>query len=249
AVTNCLNFGNPYKPEMYWNFKKVIEGMGEACRYFNTPVTGGNVSFYNESPDTAVYPTPVIGMIGLIEELEDITTANFKANNDLIYLLGEDHEELGGSEYMKVIHNVVAGDSPKLDLQREKDLHHTLLELIRNGFIKSAHDVSEGGIITALAECCILDKENPIGAEVNIPIKKRTDFSFFSETQSRVIVSIASEDKRRFEEIASRSFTPFQLIGNTKGKSLHVNDQFEFTLEQLIDIYFNTIDRRMNVTV
>jgi len=249
AVTNCLNFGNPYKPEMYWNFKKVIEGMGEACRFFNTPVTGGNVSFYNESPDTAVYPTPVIGMIGLIEDLKDITTANFKANNNLIYLLGEDQEELGGSEYIKVIHNIVAGDSPKLDLQKEKDLHHTILELIRNGFIKSAHDVSEGGIIIALAECCILDKENPIGAVVNIPIKKRTDFSFFSETQSRVIVSIASEDKRRLEEIASRSFTPFLLIGKTKGKSLHVNDQFEFSLEQLIDIYYNTIDRRMNVTV
>jgi phosphoribosylformylglycinamidine synthase subunit PurL len=112
GVTNCLNFGNPYKPEVYWQFAQAIAGMGEACRHFDTPVTGGNVSFYNESPETAVYPTPTIGMVGLIEDLKHITTSYFKDEGDVIYLLGEDKEELGGSEYLKVIHNKVAGDSP-----------------------------------------------------------------------------------------------------------------------------------------
>jgi phosphoribosylformylglycinamidine (FGAM) synthase-like enzyme len=120
AITNCLNFGNPYKPEMYWTFTKAIEGMGEACRFFDTPVTGGNVSFYNESPDVAVYPTPTIGMVGLVESLKHITTAEFKKEKDLIYVLGEDFEEIGGSEYLKVIHKKVMGDAPKLDLQTEK---------------------------------------------------------------------------------------------------------------------------------
>jgi phosphoribosylformylglycinamidine synthase II len=116
AITNCLNFGNPYKPEVYWVFKEAIEGMGEACRFFDTPVTGGNVSFYNESPDAAVYPTPVIGMVGLIHDVDHVTTSFFKHENDLIYLLGEDFEELGGSEYLSVCYNNVSGDAPKIDL-------------------------------------------------------------------------------------------------------------------------------------
>ncbi len=120
AITNCLNFGNPYKPEVYWQFTEAIEGMGEACRFFDTPVTGGNVSFYNESPNVAVYPTPTIGMVGLIEDVKNVTTSNFKNDDDLIYLLGEDFEELGGSEYLKVIHNKVTGESPKLNLEVEK---------------------------------------------------------------------------------------------------------------------------------
>jgi phosphoribosylformylglycinamidine synthase subunit PurL len=177
GITNCLNFGNPYKPEMYWQFAKAIEGMGEACRHFDTPVTGGNVSFYNESPNSAVYPTPTIGMVGLIEDLSHITTSYFKEKDDLIYLIGEDFEELGGSEYLKVIHNKTAGDSPKLDLQTEKKLHDSILTLIRSGIIRSAHDVSEGGIVSSLAECCIIDEQHMVGAEVKIPIKARKDFS------------------------------------------------------------------------
>ena len=151
AITNCLNFGNPYKPEVYWQFAQAIAGMGEACRHFETPVTGGNVSFYNESPETAVYPTPTIGMVGLVEDLKHITTSFFKDEGDVIYLLGEDKEELGGSEYAKVIHKKVAGDSPQINLDEEKRLQDTLLNLIRKGLIKSAHDVSEGGIVSAIS--------------------------------------------------------------------------------------------------
>ena len=249
AITNCLNFGNPYKPEVYWTFKKAIEGMGDACRFFNTPVTGGNVSFYNESPDGAVFPTPVIGMVGLIEKLEHVTTANFKNEGDLVYVLGEDYEELGGSEYLKTALGIVKGNCPRIDFQTEKDLHNLILELIDNGLINSAHDISEGGVLTALAESCIIDEENMIGAEVHIPVKTREDFSFFSESQSRVIVSVSETNNERFEEIASKSFTPFTLIGKTGGKSLKVNSQFDFSLERLADLYFNSISHRMNVSI
>ncbi|MCX6174526.1 MAG: phosphoribosylformylglycinamidine synthase subunit PurL [Ignavibacteriales bacterium] len=246
AITNCLNFGNPYKPEMFWTFKKAIEGMGEACRFFNTPVTGGNVSFYNESPDTSVFPTPVIGMVGLIENLENITTAEFKKENDLIYLLGEDYEEVGGSEYLKLIHNLVTGEIPRIDLQTEKDLHKLVLHLIDNGLLNSAHDISDGGIITAIAESCIINPEKALGAKVKIPIKKREDFSFFSESQSRVIVSVDPASQEKFEKIVSKSFTPFLLLGKVEGTSLNVNDQYDFPINQLIDLYYSTIQKRMD---
>ncbi len=201
AVTNCLNFGNPYKPEIYWQFAEAIAGMGEACRFFNTPVTGGNVSFYNESPNVAVYPTPTIGMIGLVEDLSHITTSYFKNEGNLIYVLGEDKEELGGSEYLKLIHKKVEGDSPQIDLSIEKRLQDTVLDLIKKKLINSAHDVSEGGIVCALAECCIINEEKKLGAEITIPIKSRKDFSYFSETQSRIIVSVSKDNKEEFENI------------------------------------------------
>ena len=246
AITNCLNFGNPYKPEVYWVFKEAIEGMGEACRFFDTPVTGGNVSFYNESPDAAVYPTPVIGMVGLIHNIEHVTTSYFKEKDDLIYLLGEDFEELGGSEYLSVCHNNVSGDAPKIDLQTEKDLQSFLLSSIQKGLIKSAHDISEGGVLAALAECCIIDEKNPIGAEVNIPVKSREDFSFFSESQSRVIVSISESDKEKFEKAAGESFTPFYYLGKTGGDSMKVNSKYKFDLNKLISLYYSSIPEKMN---
>ncbi|HOI30547.1 MAG TPA: phosphoribosylformylglycinamidine synthase subunit PurL [Melioribacteraceae bacterium] len=246
AITNCLNFGNPYKPEVYWTFKKAIEGMGEACRFFNTPVTGGNVSFYNESPDAAVYPTPVIGMVGLIEKTENVTTGEFKKEGDLIYLLGEDYEEIGGSEYLKEVHGLVTGEIPKIDLQTEKDLHNILLELIDSRLINSAHDVSEGGILVSLAESCIINKEKMIGAKVNIHIKTREDFTFFSESQSRIIVSVSPENREKFEKLASHSFTPFTCLGETGGKSLRINDQYEFQLELLSGIYYDSIGKKMD---
>jgi len=245
AITNCLNFGNPYKPEVYWTFKKAIEGMGEACRFFNTPVTGGNVSFYNESPEAAVYPTPVIGMVGLIEKLENVTSAEFKNEGDLIYLLGEDYEEVGGSEYLKEIHGLVTGEIPRIDLQTEKDLQSLLLELIDSGLVNSAHDISDGGILTALAESCIINHEKMIGARVKIHIKTREDFTFFSETQSRVVVSVNPENKEKFEKIASKSFTPFIYIGETGGKSFCINDQYDFPLTLLARLYYSSIEKKM----
>ena len=246
GITNCLNFGNPYKPEVYWQFSEAIKGMGEACRFFDTPVTGGNVSFYNEAPTSAVYPTPTIGMVGLIEDLQDVTTSFFKSANDLIYVLGEDFEELGGSEYIKVIHNIVKGDSPVISLQSEKKLQDTLLALIKKKIIASAHDISEGGIITALAECCIMNDEKMIGAEVNIPVKTRDDFSFFSESQSRIIVSVNKKNQNEFEEYLKSRNQYFNLLGRTGGDSFKVNETMEIGVNKLADIYYNTISGIMN---
>jgi phosphoribosylformylglycinamidine synthase len=247
AITNCLNFGNPYKPEIYWQFKEAIDGMGEACRFLDTPVTGGNVSFYNESPNTAVYPTPVIGMVGLVENLEDITTSFFKNYGDIIYLLGEDFEEMGGSEYIKIIHGKITGDSPKLDLVREKKLQDVTMGLIRKKLINSAHDISEGGIITAAAECCIMNEENPIGAEINIPVKTREDFSLFSESQSRIVVSVSKKRKDEFEELLEKEGQVFTEIGTTGGDRFKVNNEINIGLHQLSDLYFNTISKIMAV--
>lgn len=249
GVTNCLNFGNPYKPEIYWTFKEAIKGMGEACRFFNTPVTGGNVSFYNESPDAAVFPTPVIGMVGIIEDYNNVVTSVFKNEDDLIYLLGEDYEEIGGSEYLKVIHDLVTGAIPKIDLQTEKDLHTLLLNLIDKSFIKSAHDVSDGGVISAVAESCIMNENNQLGAHVHIPIKTREDFSFFSESQSRILISISPGDKDKVEEILSKGFTPYHFLGRVVKDELKINDQYKFDLKVLSEAYFNTISDRMNVKI
>ena len=246
AITNCLNFGNPYKPEIYWQFAEAIAGMGEACRFFDTPVTGGNVSFYNESPDRAVYPTPTIGMLGLVEDLSHVTTSYFKNEGDLIYLLGEDKEELGGSEYLKIIHKKVEGNSPQIDLPTEKKLQDTLLELIRKKLINSAHDISEGGIVCALAECCLINDEKMIGAEIDTPIKSRKDFSYFSESQSRIIVSVSSNKKDEFEKILNKEKQIFIKLGVVGGSSLIINSDIAVSLDVLADLYFNTIPRIMS---
>ncbi len=246
AVTNCLNFGNPYDPEIYWTFKEAIEGMGEACRFFDTPVTGGNVSFYNESPDTTVYPTPVIGMIGLIENTENIMTSYFKNENDKIYLIGEDFEEIGGSEYLSIIHNKVEGNSPKINLETEQQLQKIVLKLIKEKIINSAHDISEGGIICAVAESCIINNTNSIGAKVKLPVKTREDFSFFSESQSRVIVSLSEEKEKDFLKILNDMNFPFLLLGTTGGTKFIVNDKFDITLDKLNELYYQSIPNLMN---
>ncbi len=246
GVTNCLNFGNPYKLEIYWQFAQSVAGMGEACRYFNTPVTGGNVSFYNESPNSTVYPTPVIGMVGIVEDLSHITTSYFKNQGDLIYLIGQDKEELGGSEYLKVIHNLVVGDCPSIDIETEKQIQNLLLDLIKKGLVNSAHDISEGGIGVCLAECCVINQENLIGCEVSIPIKTRKDFSLFSESQSRIIVSISPNNKNQVEELIRSYQISFTQLGVVGGRTLKLRDLFEVDLIEINEIYYNTIPKLMS---
>jgi phosphoribosylformylglycinamidine synthase len=246
AITNCLNFGNPYKPETYWQFAKSVEGMGEACRFFDTPVTGGNVSFYNESPEAAVYPTPTIGMVGIVEDIGKIMTSYFKNEDDLIYLLGEDKEELGGSEYLKIFHNKVEGDSPLINLPTEKLLHDVLLCLINNKIINSAHDISEGGIAACIAECCIINNERMTGADVAIDVKSREDFSLFSESQSRVIVSVSPANKDKFESTLKEFQQLFSYLGKTGGSKLIINNKIDIELNILSEIYFTTIPNIMS---
>ncbi|MCK6605215.1 MAG: phosphoribosylformylglycinamidine synthase subunit PurL [Ignavibacteriaceae bacterium] len=247
AITNCLNFGNPYKPEIYWQFSKAIEGMGEACRYFDTPVTGGNVSFYNESPVAAVYPTPTIGMLGLIEDNSKVMTSAFKKAGDSVYVLGEDFEELGGSEYMKLSLGKVTGETPVCSLEAEQQLQDSLLALIENGLITAAHDVSEGGIACAVAEMCIGNRRNLMGADVDLPVKSRADLSFFSESQGRAVVSVDPEKVEEFESLLSAAGQKFTYIGTTvPEKKLTLNSVFSIELTELEDLYYNAISKVMS---
>jgi phosphoribosylformylglycinamidine synthase len=220
--------------------------MGEACRFFDTPVTGGNVSFYNESPESTVYPTPVIGMVGLIKDVEKTVTSEFKNEGDLIFVLGEDFEEVGGSEYMKVVYNLVEGDAPEISLEKEGKLHQAILELIDLNLINSAHDVSEGGVAAALAECCVSRKDFPLGAKLNIPIKTRADFSLFSESQSRVIISVAPSERNEVEKILGKHSVPFYFAGRVGGDSFTINNLIDVSTAKLSDIYYNTIPQKMN---
>jgi phosphoribosylformylglycinamidine (FGAM) synthase-like enzyme len=268
AITNCLNFGNPYDPEVYWTFAECVTGMGEACRTFDTPVTGGNVSFYNEDPQRIVYPTPVVGMVGLIEDVKQITTQWFKNEGDVIVLLGETKEELGASEYLKVIHNLVKGDAPKLNLEEEKKIQDACLEMIQKGLIKSAHDCSEGGLAVALAECCI-SSPNRLGADIKLvgnPALRsepsgsktkgaesniRTDALLFGESQSRIVVTTEKKDLPILKKITSQHKIPFSEIGTVGGERLKISNVsgekalVDLRVGELADLYDHAIERIM----
>ncbi|WP_019243711.1 MULTISPECIES: phosphoribosylformylglycinamidine synthase subunit PurL [Bacillus] len=197
AITDCLNFGNPEKPEIFWQIEKATDGMSEACRTLNTPVIGGNVSLYNETSGEAVYPTPVVGMVGLVHELEHITTQAFKKAGDAIYVIGEAKREWGGTELQKLLHGEIFGPAPSIDLNVENQRQQQLLEAIRQGVIASAHDLAEGGLAVALAES--LFGSSNLGAKVEL--KGDTTAELFSETQSRFLVSVPQEKKDQFEKI------------------------------------------------
>ncbi len=248
AITNCLNFGNPYDPEVYWTFAECVAGMGEACRALKTPVTGGNVSFYNEDPERIVYPTPVVGMIGLVEDINHITTIGFKHEKDLIILLGQNKEELGASEYLKVIHNLVRGDCPELDLEEEKRVQDACLAMIKADLVNSAHDCSEGGIAVALAECCIFSTEG-WGANIKLDQPIRADALLFGESQSRIVITINPTNLLRIEKIANIFKVPFSVIGKVEGKNLKVEGMIDLPVKNLASIYCSTIHRIMEQEV
>ncbi|NNE71675.1 MAG: phosphoribosylformylglycinamidine synthase subunit PurL [Rhodothermales bacterium] len=225
AVTNCLNFGNPYKPEVYWVFKEAVGGMGDACRAFNTPVTGGNVSFYNENPEGAVFPTPTIGMLGLVEDVErDATTSNFKDEGDVVVLLSPSDwvhdEEIVASEYLSVIHGLTAGDTPHLDLDEEAAVQATCLGAIRDGIIKSAHDVSDGGLLVCLAESCL---HGELGAQVDLNGGPRLDAQLFGEAQSRIVVSVGPESLDALEALAIRHGSRTTVLGHVATGNLELS--------------------------
>jgi phosphoribosylformylglycinamidine synthase len=219
AITDNLNFGNPEKPEIFWQLEKAADGMSEACRKLNTPVIGGNVSLYNENAKGAIYPTPVIGMVGLVTDLDHITTQDFKKEGDVILLLGETKAELGGSEFQKVLHGVTEGRPPRLDLDAEKRLLDAVLEAIRQGLVASAHDLSEGGLAVALAESCI---GGGLGAKVRISTELRGDFALFSESQSRILLSASPEKAAELETFLRARGVPVQTIGTVQGQDLTI---------------------------
>ncbi|MDH7514520.1 MAG: phosphoribosylformylglycinamidine synthase subunit PurL [Bacteroidota bacterium] len=242
AITNCLNFGNPYKPEIFYQFAEAVRGMGEACRALGTPVTGGNVSFYNEDPEGAVYPTPVIGMLGLIEDIDLITTSFFTSPGDSVFLLGQTREDIGGSEYLSHVHGVVAGDAPYFDIQEEIRVQSAVREMIRERVLHSAHDVSEGGLAVAFAECCITGPR-PIGAVLRVPVPFRRDALYFGESQSRIIVSCAPQDDNALFRIAAKHNVDILKAGVVGGDELRMNEDIKISILELADLYFKALER------
>jgi len=220
AITDNLNFGSPEKPEIFWQLVKAADGITNACLALDTPVIGGNVSLYNENASGAIYPTPVIGMVGLVRDLDHITTQGFKNEGDIVILLGETKAELGGSEFQYVLHGVTEGRPPMIDLAVEKKLQDALLEAIRRGWIASAHDLSEGGIAVSLAESSI---SGELGADVSISTELRADFTLFSETQSRVLVSVSAERKDDVLAWFASEGVPVQAIGKVVKDELKIS--------------------------
>jgi phosphoribosylformylglycinamidine synthase subunit PurL len=258
AITNCLNFGNPTRPEVYFQLREAIAGIGEACEALGTPVTGGNVSLYNENPSGAIYPTPVIGMVGLIDSLDRVTRSAFTEPGDAIVLLGEPTSELGGSEYLARIHGVVAGAPPACDLGGERRLIDALLTAIERDAVRSAHDVSDGGLAVAIAECCVGDAARAVGAEVDLRewasarIARRA--LLFGEGQGRILV--ATPDPTAVLAVASLANVPARVIGTVRpaadGVSIRLADGsgegsiLRVATEALMQAYHDTIPSIMS---
>ena len=244
SVTNCLNFGNPHNPEIFWQLKKCVEGMRDACAVFGTPVSGGNVSLYNQNPKGAIDPTPTIGMVGLIEGREPVTSF-FKDEGDVILLLGKTREELGGSEFLKTIFGVKAGLPPRLDLDEAKRLVEILLKLSREGILKSAHDCAEGGLAVALAESCILRRHKEIGASVKISKDSlSSEALLFGESQSRVVISVSASNLKRAQRMIESNYS-FEVIGSVGGDRMKICELIDADLKVLSNSWRNSIGRRM----
>ena len=253
AITNCLNFGNPTRPEIFFQFTEAVAGIRDACLALDTPVTGGNVSFYNESPTGSVHPTPVIGMLGVVESLEHVTRSTFRSSGDAIILLGECTDEIGATEYLAAIHGVTGGAPPECDPALERAVIDALLECIRAGVVSSAHDCSDGGLAVALAECVMGHQDAMLGASVDLspwselPLRSL----LFGEAQARIVLSSGEPD--RVLEIAATNSVPARRIGTveelargltirTKGRTINVGTG------QLAEAYYSAIPRLMNST-
>ena len=234
GLTNCLNFGNPENPEIMWQFEQAVSGMGEACKFFDIPVVSGNVSLYNETLGEAIYPTPTVAVVGLLEDRSYHTTQWFKEDGDLIGLIGLTMEEFGGSEYLKIIYDRVEGKPPRLDLHLAKSVNKLCLELIQQKLLTSAHDCSEGGLAIALAESCMSHPLNPKGATLGLDSTVRNDALLFGESQSRILISLSAKNRLAVEEKAKAMEVPFTVIGNVGGDALVVNvNGKEFIREEI----------------
>ena len=245
AITNCLNFGNPQDPEIYWQFKEAVTGIGEACRALNTPVTGGNVSFYNETGDTAVYPTPVIGMVGLLENINRSTTIEFKGAGDFIVTLGALNGCLGGSEYLRTIHGKIQGPIPHLNLELEMGIQELCLEAIKKGIIKSAHDLSDGGLAVNISESIVHSKQG-LGARLDVVRKLQNNELLFGECQSVIVVTLEESALYELILLAQKLDMYTQTIGRvTDTNSLVINDQINISRIKMENAYFNSLEKIM----
>ncbi|MBC8510452.1 MAG: phosphoribosylformylglycinamidine synthase subunit PurL [Cryomorphaceae bacterium] len=246
AITNCLNFGNPYNPEVYWQFVGAIKGMSKACLKFKTPVTGGNVSFYNQSAiegtEVPVFPTPTIGMLGIVEDKKHITSLAFKGKSDLIYLIGESKNDISSSEYLASFHGVKESSAPDFDLDVEYDMQQTLINLIRKGTIESAHDVADGGLFMTLLESSFT---NNLGFEIIGSSEVREDAFLFGEAPSRVVVSVTETGEDAFLDALKDSKTPFMLLGHVTQGKLVIDDKDFGMIADYKEIYNNSLAEKL----
>ncbi|PTM03430.1 MAG: phosphoribosylformylglycinamidine synthase subunit PurL [Bacteroidetes bacterium] len=246
AITNCLNFGNPYQPEVYWQFVNAIKGMGKACEKFQTPVTGGNVSFYNQTVSKGktepVFPTPTIGMIGIIEDKKHITSLGFKQKGDLIYMIGENRNDISSSQYLVNIHGVEASSAPFFSLEEEYANQEQIKMLIRKGLLASAHDVSEGGLFVALMESSMV---NDLGFDITTDSAIRSDAYLFGESQSRVVVSVNPENEDAFIDLMMLNGVEFDLVGHVTKGSIRIDDVEWGMVNDYAEIYDNALGNKM----
>jgi phosphoribosylformylglycinamidine synthase len=256
GLTDCLNFGNPERPDIMWQFVLAIEGLRDACEYFKVPIVSGNVSFYNETNGLSIYPTPMLGMVGLIDSVDQTVTQWFKQDGDAILLIGKTKEDLGGSEYLKVLHHREQGSPPLLSLETEKSLHDFILKAIREGVVQSAHDCSDGGLSVALAECCICASDARRGAVVRLPLDTlRRDALLFGESQSRVVLSVKPELADQVLNRAWDSGVPAMKIGTVGGDRFVIDVEkgqwsegcrIDLPVDQLHDRWAFSIERTLN---
>jgi phosphoribosylformylglycinamidine synthase len=250
GVTNCLNFGNPEKPEIMWQFKKIIEGMAEACRAFEIPVTGGNVSFYNDTEGLSIHPTPVLGIVGLIDDVDRLIGPGFKKGGDAVVLLGENTDELGGSEYLRAIHGLEKGRPPGIDLEREKAVQEVCIQAIASGLVRSAHDISDGGLAVCATESCILGQAE-IGCVFDLEDKTRPDALLFGESQSRILISASETRLPKLLDLASEKGVPAKVIGRTGGKELVIRQSgqeiIRLPIHRLIAAWKNSLPGALSV--
>lgn len=243
GVTNCLNFGNPYDPEVYYQFVKAVTGMGDACKKFNTPVTGGNVSFYNQNPDGPVYPTPTIGMVGVLDDFDNRMTLNYKNEGDVILLIGEQKDCISSSEYLHKIKNVEYSPAPSFDLDAEFNVQQTIASLIKGKSILSAHDISEGGLMIALLEKGFY---NNLGFDVKISSSVRNDAYWFGEAQSRVVATVSKENIEAVKTTLTNAGIGFEELGTVTSGSISVNGNNWGTMAEWKEKYDTAIEKIIN---
>ena len=246
AITNCLNFGNPYDPEVYWQFVNAIKGMGEACRKFDTPVTGGNVSFYNQTVlkdgTKPVYPTPTIGMIGIIDDIANVLTMDFKEGGHQIYMIGTPYNDMGSSEYLRLVHDMEFSPAPKFDLDEESHIQQNLKKIIRKNLVESAHDISEGGLFTALVECTL---NKGLGFDIETDYNFRKDAYLFGESQSRIIVTTKQELEDELVNYLNSHNVPFTRLGEVRGSRIAIDDEDYGSVMEWKDLYDNLLGQTM----
>jgi len=240
AITDCLNFGNPEKPEVFWTFHESVRGLADACTAFGVPVISGNVSLYNESFGQAIYPTPTVGLVGVLDDIDYHCTMGFVAEGDAVVLLGRTKAELGGSEYLKVVHDMVAGRPPKIDLVDERLLVELLVTAIRTGIVRSAHDCSEGGLAVTLAESCIA---GGVGARIDLRGELPGAVALFSESQGRAIVTVAPAHFDALKTLAATHATPCVRIGTVGGDRLVIGDHVDVSLGAMREVFETALER------